>query len=207
MCRHALALSLVLPSTQPTHWCFNRKRFVHNLDKIDCGNSLSFNANFVVSLEQLTPDVRSIHVNANGNGFALFELGYRYHIDAPEPQAAFSLKPSVEMVDTDHMSLKLTTAYQPPKGKDSIKQSNMVVLEANLPSGFVLNTELLNGLKDTQSLAKRIETKSGDTVAIIYLDHLTCDPITLEIDGFREHLVEEQKSASISIYDYYDNGE
>lgn len=155
---------------------------------------------------QLTPDVRSIHINAKGNGFALLELGYRYHIDGAEPEAAFSLKPRVDLVDVDHMSLEITAAYQPPRGKDLIKQSNMVLLETTLPSGFVVNTELLNDLKSTQSLVKRIETKSGDTVAIIYLDHLTSDPITLKIDDFREHLVEEQKPASILIYDYYDNG-
>lgn len=133
-------------------------------------------------------------------------MGYRYHINASEPEAAFSLKPSVKIVDADHVRLEITTSYQPPKGKDLIKQSNMVVLESALPSGYVLNTELLNGLKDTQALVKRIETKSGDTVAIIYLDHLTSDPISFEIDGFREHLVEEQKPASILVYDYYDNG-
>lgn len=104
------------------------------------------------------------------------------------------------------MRLEITTAYQPPKGKDLIKQSNMVVLETTLPSGFVINTDLLNDLKSTQSLVKLIETKSGDTGVIIYFDYLTSDPITLKIDGFREHLVEEQKPASILIYDYYDNG-
>lgn len=152
------------------------------------------------------PNDKNIHINASGKGFALLELGYRYHIDAPETEAAFTLKPNVKLMDAEHMSLEIITAYQPPNGKDLVKQSNMVVLETTLPSGFVVNADVLNGLKSTQSLVKRIETKSGDTVAIIYLDHLTTDPITLTIDGFQEHLVEEQKPASILIYDYYDNG-
>lgn len=154
---------------------------------------------------QLTPDVNAVQINASGKGFALLELSYRYHIDAPEPQAAFLLKPNVNSLTAEHMALEITTAYQPMS--KSSDQSSMVVLEIGLPSGFVVNAEQLNGLKSTQSLIKRIETKSSDTVAIIYFDHLTPDAISLKIDGYREFIVEEQKPASIRIYDYYDNGE
>lgn len=82
----------------------------------------------------------------------------------------------------------------------------MVVLEIELPSGFVVNTELLNALKTTLPSIKRIETKNHDSVAVIYFDYLTLEPVNLNIDGFREHIVEERKPASIFIYDYYDNG-
>lgn len=104
------------------------------------------------------------------------------------------------------MSLEIIPAYQPPKGKESDKQSNMVVLEIAMPSGFVVNTEILNNLMNAVPTIKRIETKNGDTVAIIYFDYLTLDPINVKIDGFREHNVDEQKPSSIVIYDYYDNG-
>lgn len=157
-------------------------------------------------MEQLPSEVENVRINANGKGFALLELGYRYNIDAPEPEAAFSLKPVVDSMNKDHMSLQITTAYLPPKGKDLIKQSNMVVMEIALPSGFVINSELLNGLKTTLSVVKRIETRNNDTLVVLYFDHLTSEPVTLKIDGFREHLVEEQKPASVLVYDYYDNG-
>lgn len=134
------------------------------------------------------------------------ELSSRYHIDAPEAMPAFALEPSIKLLNAEHMSIEITTAYQSPNANEMVKKSNMVVMEITLPSGFVVNSELLNGLKSTQTLIKRIETKSGDTVAIIYFDHLTLVPITLHVDGFREHLVEKQKPASILIYDYYDSG-
>lgn len=152
-------------------------------------------------------NAKSIRINATGNGFALVELSYRFNISTPDAQAAFSLKPKVELLNEDHMCLEIIPAYQPPKGKESDKQSNMVVLEIAMPSGFVVNTEILNNLKNTVPTIKRIETKNGDTVAIIYFDYLTLDPINVKIDGFREHNVDEQKPASIVIYDYYDNGE
>lgn len=152
------------------------------------------------------PDVKTVHVNANGKGFALVELAYRYNVDVPDAGLAFLLKPNVQMINEYHLKLDLMVKYQPPEGKKSDGHSNMAVLEVAMPSGFIVNTELLNGLKTTISTIKRIETMNSDTVAIIYFDYFTLDPVTLEIDGFREFEVEEQKSAPIVIYDYYDNG-
>lgn len=154
----------------------------------------------------MEPNVKSLRINANGKGFALLEVGYRYYVNAPETTTAFLLKPIVHLLNEGHFCLEITTSYQPPKGKDSIKQSNMVVLETTLPSGFVVNTELLDGLKSTLPIIKRIETKNSESVAVFYFDHLTTDTVTLKIDGFREHMVDKHKPASIIIYDYYDNG-
>lgn len=151
--------------------------------------------------------MKSVRINASGKGSALLEVGYRYNIGAPETVTAFSLKTNVQLLNKEHLAIEITTSFQPPKGKANTEPSNMVVLEAALPSGFVFNSELLNGLKTTLPLIKRIETKNADTVAVIYLDHLTTETVSLKIDGFREHIVDEQKPASIVIYDYYDNGE
>lgn len=82
----------------------------------------------------------------------------------------------------------------------------MVVMEIALPSGFVLNSDLLNGLRSSLPLIKRIEMKNSDSAIILYFDYLDSDPVTLKIDGFRKHFVEEQKPACVWIYDYYDNG-
>lgn len=159
-----------------------------------------------ILFEQLTPDVKSIRVNAAGKGVSLLELAYRYNISTPETQSAFTLKPKVKQLDDDHMNLMIATSYRPPGGKGLHKQSNMVILEIALPSGYALNTELLNGLKKVIPSIKLIETKNGDTVAVIYFDYLTSDAVTLEIDGFREYIVDEQKPTPIIIYDYYDSG-
>lgn len=153
----------------------------------------------------MTPDVRSIRVNATGKGFSLLELAYRYNISTPD-KSAFTLKPKVKQLNDGHLSLAIATSYRPSGGKGLHKQSNMVILEISLPSGFVLNTELLNGLKKVIPTIKLIETKNDDTVAAIYFDYLTSDLVTLEIDGFREYIVAEQKPTPIIIYDYYNSG-
>lgn len=150
--------------------------------------------------------MKSVRINARGKGFALLEVAYRYHIATAETEPAFSLKPTVEQVQEGLVRLGITASYQPPKGKDKDKQSNMVVLETALPSGYVVGKEQLESLKVKLDSVKRVETKNGDTVAIIYFDHLTSEPVTINIDGYKEHTVEEKKPASILIYDYYDNG-
>lgn len=143
-------------------------------------------------------------MTAAGKGFSLLGLAYRYNISAPDTQLAFTLKPKVKLND-DHLNLVIATSYRPPGGK-GVKRSNMVVMEVALPSGYALHTELLNGLKKVIPTIKLIETKNDDTVAVIYFDYLTSNSVTLDIDGFREYIVEEQKPAPIIIYDYYDSG-
>lgn len=80
----------------------------------------------------------------------------------------------------------------------------MAVLEVSLPSGFTTDKNLLSGLLSVENV-KKIETKNGDTKAVIYFDSLSEKQICLTIDGFQSHKVAEQKPASIVLYDYYDN--
>lgn len=82
--------------------------------------------------------------------------------------------------------------------------SNMAVMEISFPSGFVADLDTLPSLKSLEHI-KKVETKNGDTVAMIYFDNLTENEICLTIDGYRTHKVAHQKPASIIIYDYYDN--
>lgn len=150
--------------------------------------------------------MKSVRINASGKGFALLEVGYRYNVNAPQLVTVFSLTQNVQLLNKDHLLLEISTSFQSSEGKDLAGQSNMVVLEASMPSGFIVNLELMNGLKTTVPLIKRIETKNANTVSVLYFDHLTTKEVLLKIDGFRKHIVKEQKPASIVVYDYYDNG-
>lgn len=82
----------------------------------------------------------------------------------------------------------------------------MAVLEVSLPSGFVVDAAALKSLESSIETIKKVETKNDETLAVIYFDHLSKDPISLKINGFRSHLVSEQKPVPIIVYDYYDNG-
>lgn len=81
----------------------------------------------------------------------------------------------------------------------------MVVLEVSLPSGFSAESELLYSLTKTPNV-KKVETKDGDTVIVLYFDHLKVDePICPLVEAYRAHIVAEQKPVPIVVYDYYDS--
>lgn len=150
-------------------------------------------------------DAKSVGINASGKGYAWLNLRYRYNINYPNIRAAFSLQPNVKWLNVDHMSLEIQVNYQPSNGNDSLKHSNFVILEASLPSGFVVNTDLFDSLKSTLPVIKQIEAKSADTVAVIHFDYLSSTSLTFNIEGIRIYIAEDQKPASVVIYDYYDN--
>lgn len=45
----------------------------------------------------------------------------------------------------------------------------MAVMEVSLPSGFTVDPDSLPSLQSSQSV-KRVETKDGDTVVMLYFD-------------------------------------
>lgn len=93
-----------------------------------------------------------------------------------------------------------------PNEDDTIeKQSNMVVLEVSLPSGFTAESDLLYALTKTPNV-KKVETKDGDTVIVLYFDNLKVnEPICPLVEAFRAHIVAEQRPVPIVVYDYYDS--
>lgn len=135
----------------------------------------------------------------------MLEVAYRYNTKEVEPKSAFTLTTNADLPNENLLKLEIKTQYQPQDAKDSTKQSNMAVLEIAMPSGFVIGTEALDKLKVKFPTIKRIETKNSETVGIIYFDHIGTDAITLNVDGYREHEIDEQKPATVHIYDYYDN--
>lgn len=144
-------------------------------------------------------------INASGKGYALLNVRYRYNINYPNISAAFSLQPKIKCLNVDRISLDIDVNYQPSNASDSLTDSNFVVLEASLPSGFVINTELLDGLKSTRSAIKKIETKNADTVAVIYFEYRSSPSLAFSIEGIRIFMAEDQQPGSAVIYDYYDN--
>lgn len=60
------------------------------------------------------------------------------------------------------------TFYRFRGGNDS----NMVVMEVTLPSGYTVDNDALPSLKLSNNV-KRIETKDGDSVVMLYFDKVT----------------------------------
>lgn len=52
----------------------------------------------------------------------------------------------------------------------------MAVMEVSLPSGFVVDVDSLPSLRVSQNV-KRVETKEGDTVVMLYFDKVRADNV------------------------------
>lgn len=85
-------------------------------------------------------------------------------------------------------------------------KSNMAVMEVEFPSGFTADLDTLPSLEVSENVMK-VETKNGDTVVVVYFDHLTRKELCPTLDAFRTQKVAEQRPAAVTIYDYYDNCE
>lgn len=95
-------------------------------------------------------------------------------------------------------------SYEPLHTTD--QQSNMAILELELPSGYTTDSDSLINLARVHNV-KKIETKNANTAYIVYFDSLELNRMVCPVfDAFQAHQVENPKPASISIYDYYDNG-
>jgi hypothetical protein len=51
-------------------------------------------------------------------------------------------------------------------------ESNMAVMEVSFPSGFTVDQDALPSLELSQNV-KRVETKNGDTMVILYFDKVS----------------------------------
>lgn len=81
----------------------------------------------------------------------------------------------------------------------------MVVLEAGMPSGFLVDKDKLAGLLRAPHI-KLVETKRGETQANIYIDQMIAEEeLCVTVHGYRSHQVAETKPVAVKIYDYYDS--
>lgn len=95
-----------------------------------------------------------------------------------------------------------------PNGKEiDEEQSSMVVMEVSLPSGFAAEPDLVDTLMRTSNV-KKVETRNGDSVVVLYFDYLKVnEPMCPLVEAYQAHIVAEQKPAPIVVYDYYDSCE
>lgn len=99
-----------------------------------------------------------------------------------------------------HLNLYFGFSFIPAGG---VLVSNMVVMEVQFPSGCTSDMNTISALQSTPGV-KKVETKKGDTVIIIYFDNLDATELCVTIDAVRVFKVADQKAVPVSVYDYYD---
>ncbi|XP_015369821.1 PREDICTED: CD109 antigen-like isoform X2 [Diuraphis noxia] len=152
----------------------------------------------VLQLIELPKRTRTLNVTATGTGFAVIKVSYRYNVNVTGAWPLFSLDPQVDKnSNANHLQLSVCSGFR--GGNDS----NMAVMEVTLPSGFTVDNDALPSLRLSNNI-KRIETKDGDTVVMLYFDKMMAKEYCPTISAFQTHKVANQKPVPVTVYDYYD---
>ncbi|KAL6449226.1 hypothetical protein ACFW04_000704 [Cataglyphis niger] len=163
---------------------------------INSGNSM------ILQKQILPAKTRFVNVTASGKGFVLVQVSYQYNVNVTGAWPLFTLDPQVDKnSNPNHLQLSICSGFVPTK---EANESNMAVMEVSLPSGFTVDRDSLPSL-EISSHVKRVETKNGDTMVVLYFDKMIKEEYCPTVSAFRTHKVAKQKPVPVSIYDYYDS--
>ncbi|XP_046746805.1 CD109 antigen-like isoform X2 [Diprion similis] len=158
--------------------------------------------NMILQKHMLPRKIREVNLTATGTGFAIIQVSYSYNLNVTGAWPLFTLDPQVDKnSNANHLQLSICSGFVPTK---EANESNMAVMEVSLPSGFTVDIDSLPSLEISQHV-KRVETKNGDTMVVLYFDKMVREEYCPTVSAFRTHKVAKQKPVPVSIYDYYDS--
>ncbi|XP_072743357.1 thioester-containing protein 1 allele R1 isoform X2 [Anoplolepis gracilipes] len=156
----------------------------------------------VLQKHVLPAKTRFVNITASGKGFVLVQVSYQYNLNVTGAWPLFTLDPQVDKnSNPNYLQLSICSGFVPTK---EANESNMAVMEVSLPSGFTVDRDSLPSL-EVSSHVKRVETKHGDTMVVLYFDKMVKEEYCPTVSAFRTHKVAKQKPVPVSIYDYYDS--
>ncbi|XP_015601908.1 CD109 antigen isoform X2 [Cephus cinctus] len=163
---------------------------------INSGNTM------ILQKHVLPRKTRVVNITATGTGFVLVQVSSSYNLNVTGAWPLFTLDPQVDKnSNANHLQLSICSGFIPTK---EANESNMAVMEISLPSGFTVDMDSLPSLQVSQNV-KRVETKNGDTMVVLYFDKMIRQEYCPTVSAFRTHKVAKQKPVPVSIYDYYDS--
>ncbi|XP_043975302.1 alpha-2-macroglobulin-like protein 1 isoform X1 [Gambusia affinis] len=149
--------------------------------------------------EELSEVPGEYTVRAEGQSCVLTQISAHYNIPPPDDFSAFTITKSVEprcKLSRPQLHLVVHVRYQGRRD-----ETNMVIINIKLLSGYVLDQNSLQLLKDERSV-KRVDSDEG--FLNIYLDGLKKDePQTCKVTLEEDQRVRNLKPAVIKVYDYY----
>ncbi|NXN39686.1 A2ML1 protein, partial [Rhinoptilus africanus] len=143
-------------------------------------------------------------VRARGQGCALVQATLRYNVPPPPSTGTFHLHVETEPREcrgdvSTRFRLLLRTRYSGER-----PTTNMVVIEAKLPSGYIPEQSSVVELK-RQELVKKVEVQPDQVT--IYLDQLTEEEKTFAFTARQDFPVRNLQPATVTLYDYYETGD
>ncbi|XP_047903778.2 alpha-2-macroglobulin-like protein 1 isoform X1 [Anser cygnoides] len=143
-------------------------------------------------------------VQARGQGCALVQVTLRYNVPPPPSTGTFDLRVETEpktcSADASaRFRLLLRARYTGER-----PTTNMAVIEAKLPSGYIPDKGSVAELK-RQKLVKKVEVQTDQVT--IYLDQLTKEEETFVFTAMQDFPVRNLQPATVTLYDYYETGD
>ncbi|NWH49504.1 A2ML1 protein, partial [Fregata magnificens] len=143
-------------------------------------------------------------VQGRGQGCALVQVTLRYNVPPPPSTGMFNLRVETEPGECTgdaraRFHLLLWARYSGER-----PATNMVVIEAKLPSGYIPDKSSVVELKK-QKLVKKVEVQPDQVT--IYLDQLTKEEETFTFTATQDFLVRNLQPATVTLYDYYETGD
>ncbi|MPC08389.1 CD109 antigen [Portunus trituberculatus] len=165
------------------------------------GKNLQVNSGNTMLLQrvELPSDTERIELSASGTGVAVVQVTYHYNLKVTGPKPAFSLDPQLDFSMSDTNRLRLTSCI----GYTGGNNSNMAVMDVSLPSGYIVDNDLIPGLYDYEGV-KLVEKKPDSSGVLVYFDHLTPVEVCPTVAAYRINKVAFQKPSAVRVYDYYD---
>lgn len=163
--------------------------------QINTGNTI------ILQEVEIPTEARWVNIEATGTGVAIAQLSWGYNLEVVGAWPAFRLDPQVDRQSTTNQ-LHLSVCTSPVKGYN---QTNMAVMEVNVPSGYAINTDRLKNLFHYPQI-KRFDTDDAESKVVMYFESLKeSEEVCPTVSAYRVYPVAKQAAAYVTMYDYYDN--
>ncbi|NWV18179.1 A2ML1 protein, partial [Origma solitaria] len=141
-------------------------------------------------------------LQGRGQGCALVQVTLRYNVPPPPSTGAFELRVKTEPLPGTRNPQFLLRLWARYSGERPV--TNMVVIEAKLPSGYSPDKKSMVELKG-QKLVKKVEVQPDQVT--IYLEQLSKEEESFSFGAQQDFPVSNLQPATVSLYDYYETGE
>ncbi|XP_046879888.1 alpha-2-macroglobulin-like protein 1 isoform X2 [Hypomesus transpacificus] len=137
-------------------------------------------------------------IRVEGQSCVFIQISLHYNIPPRADFSSFTLTVEVGGLCKPKPSLKVvvTVRYNGQR-----KETNMVIIDFKLLSGFILDKSSLDALKTTNTV-KRVDEKDGNV--IIYVERLKQkEPVSFALVILEDFSVNNLRPAVVKVYDYY----
>ncbi|XP_043644908.1 CD109 antigen-like [Drosophila teissieri] len=179
-------------------WGYNPSAWEVSISSEDISQKF-IQSNLLTQSINFPQGTKFLEVQARGTGAALIQISYAYDFKEKEVNPSFSIQTTVKPSLSSKMELVVCVEFV----EKSTNDSDMVVLEVSLPSGYSWDKSSFKNIRDVEGVGS-VDTKNEDSVVIVYFESLAknenkCIPV----EAYRTLEVTNLKPSSVVIYDNY----